>query len=157
MNHDIHALVDLARRSRKASEISIPIHIFPFHMTEENLKIARQKGPKKWVSFWENLKQGYDEFENSHLIPKSWYNPTQNKYSFTQNRNRSLEFKEKHSSILPEGSPEICTSTAETTTKTNIQPLHNEIQRIYNALDPTLSIDEHRSTPKAEDLIGSIE
>jgi|GEM_PF-6495091 len=157
MSQDIKTLVDLTRRSRGRSVLSIPIHIFPFPMTEENLKIARQKGPRKWLPFWENLKQGYDDFEKSHLIPESWYNPDQKNYSFTLNRIRSLGFKEKTSSIFPETSSEICTSPEKTATKANIKLLHDEALRIYNALSPLSSIRKKDPAAKAENLIGSVE
>ena len=39
---------------------SIPVHIYPFRMTEENLAF-RKNSP--WQPFWQNLKQGYDHFE----------------------------------------------------------------------------------------------
>lgn len=157
MSQDIKSLVDLARRSRKSSEVSIPIHIFPFPMTEENLKIARQKGPKKWISFWENLKQGYDEFENSHLLPESWYNPTQQNYSFTPNRIRSLEFKSGNLSSSSEISSGICTSTDKLPQKITVKPLYDETQRIYNALSPLPSIHKHNPAAQQEELIGSLE
>ena len=36
-------------------------------MTEENLK-AHTKSP--WIDFWQNLKEGYDAFEETHLPPR---------------------------------------------------------------------------------------
>jgi murein L,D-transpeptidase YafK len=44
----------------------IPVHAFPFRMTERNLNL--RKG-YKWNSFWTDLKTGYDLFERSHLPP----------------------------------------------------------------------------------------
>ena len=41
----------------------VPIHVYPFRMTGENMK-ANATSP--WFNFWANLKQGYDAFEQSH-------------------------------------------------------------------------------------------
>lgn len=43
------------------------VHIFPFRMTEENL--ARRSGAR-WVTFWRDLKSGYDAFEATRLPPR---------------------------------------------------------------------------------------
>jgi murein L,D-transpeptidase YafK len=60
---EIFSLVDAAFRNGQAS---IQIHIFPFRMTDKN--ISRHAG-SKWVSFWQNLKDGYDYFEEKHIPP----------------------------------------------------------------------------------------
>ena len=44
----------------------IPVHVFPFRMTELNL--AARRGDK-WESFWADLKKGYDMFEASRVPP----------------------------------------------------------------------------------------
>jgi murein L,D-transpeptidase YafK len=43
----------------------IPVHVFPFRMTERNL--AGRRG--KWESFWAELKKGYDMFESARVPP----------------------------------------------------------------------------------------
>ena len=43
------------------------VHIFPFRMT--NGMMEANTG-SKWKSFWENLKQGYDQFEKSGIPPE---------------------------------------------------------------------------------------
>lgn len=45
----------------------IPVHAFPFRMTERNLRL--RKGDK-WSGFWADLKKGYDLFDQSHMPPK---------------------------------------------------------------------------------------
>lgn len=45
----------------------IPVHVFPFRMTRENLT-KQPQGP--WSDFWLNLKQGYDLFEQKGTPPK---------------------------------------------------------------------------------------
>ncbi|MGH6866435.1 MAG: L,D-transpeptidase family protein [Methyloceanibacter sp.] len=44
----------------------IPVHVFPFRMTDRNLKI-RSGG--RWSGFWANLKKGYDLFEKTRVPP----------------------------------------------------------------------------------------
>ncbi len=44
----------------------IPVHAFPFRMTERNLRL--RKGDK-WSGFWANLKAGADMFEKSGAPP----------------------------------------------------------------------------------------
>lgn len=44
----------------------VPVHIFPFRMSRSKLS----KYPTgRWTPYWENLKQGYDLFEQSGLPP----------------------------------------------------------------------------------------
>lgn len=45
----------------------IPIHVFPFRMTDENLARAQVS---EWKDFWSNLKEGYDAFERTKYPPK---------------------------------------------------------------------------------------
>lgn len=41
------------------------VHIFPFRMTERNLR----RQPREWRAFWSGLKRGYDLFERSQVPP----------------------------------------------------------------------------------------
>lgn len=59
---EIYAIVESAII---AGQHQIPIHIFPFKMTKRNMNIHKSS---RWISFWENLKEGYDYFEG-HLAP----------------------------------------------------------------------------------------
>ncbi|MGB0719931.1 MAG: L,D-transpeptidase family protein [Bdellovibrionales bacterium] len=45
----------------------VPVHIFPFRMTEANM--ARH-ADNQWASFWQNLKQGYNTFEVTKTLPQ---------------------------------------------------------------------------------------
>jgi murein L,D-transpeptidase YafK len=49
-----------------AGQPRFPVHVFPFRMTERNLKL-RQGYP--WTSFWTDMKQGYDLFEANRIPP----------------------------------------------------------------------------------------
>jgi murein L,D-transpeptidase YafK len=80
---EIYGIVEAALRS---GQREVPVHIFPFRMTEE--AIARESAPKPqfmaflatpnqapqrdWSGFWRNLKQGYDLFERSHVPPVAY-------------------------------------------------------------------------------------
>lgn len=80
---EIYSIVEAALRG---GQKEVPVHIFPFRMTEE--AIARESSPKPqfmaflatsnappqrdWSSFWHNLKQGYDLFERSHVPPVAY-------------------------------------------------------------------------------------
>lgn len=42
------------------------VHIFPFRMTEKRMEAAADS---EWLSFWKNLKDGYDSFERTQVPP----------------------------------------------------------------------------------------
>jgi len=49
-----------------SGQARVPVHVFPFRMTERNL--AARKG-QRWGSFWTDLRKGYDMFEASRVPP----------------------------------------------------------------------------------------
>lgn len=59
----IYALAEAALRGGQAE---IPVHIFPFRMTETNLQ---RHAASPWLAFWQNLKQVYDAFEATRTVP----------------------------------------------------------------------------------------
>ena len=60
---EIYAITDLAFRN---SQCFFRVHIFPFKMTGENME---KHINSEWYSFWQNLKQGYDFFEEFRVPP----------------------------------------------------------------------------------------
>ena len=50
-----------------AGQARIPVHIFPFRMTDENMENARNH---PWHGFWRDLKLGHDHFEAELLPPR---------------------------------------------------------------------------------------
>lgn len=56
----------LATEAVEAGQTEIPVHIFPFRMTDENLA-SYERSP--WMPFWKNLKQGNDAFERTRRPP----------------------------------------------------------------------------------------
>ena len=61
---EIYALADGAFRN---GLYLIKVHIFPFRMIDENMK---KYSKESFIDFWINLKEGYDFFENKHVLPK---------------------------------------------------------------------------------------
>ncbi len=51
----------------KEGQDHIPVHAFPFRMTEQNLALVEDN---EWKDFWLNLKEGYDAFERTKYPPK---------------------------------------------------------------------------------------
>src|SRR5262245_6728439 len=59
----------LAEQALQQGQERIPIHVFPFRMTEANLA-AGSVVHGEWRDFWHNLKLGYDLFERTRVPPK---------------------------------------------------------------------------------------
>ena len=59
----IYALADAALRN---GQNFFRVHIFPFKMTNDNLETYSHR---EWYPFWNNLKEGYDFFEDNRLPP----------------------------------------------------------------------------------------
>lgn len=74
----IEEIYVLVEASLNAGQDSIPVHIFPFRMTPENMAAHVRYAP--WVPFWENLRQGYDLFEQTHIPPA--VSVSRKKYTF---------------------------------------------------------------------------
>jgi murein L,D-transpeptidase YafK len=60
-------IYEITERALSQGQAQIPVHIFPFRMTDAN--IAAQVD-SKWYGFWRNLKEGYDAFETSQTPPR---------------------------------------------------------------------------------------
>ena len=61
---EIYALVE---STLKKGQKYVPVHIYPFKMTKENMALHSEN---KWIDFWMNLKEGYDYFETEKLPPQ---------------------------------------------------------------------------------------
>jgi murein L,D-transpeptidase YafK len=66
MGQDNQEIYELARKAMKGGNKQVQVQIFPFPMTEENLNQVRDN---RWYPFWQNLKKGYDAFEETRLPP----------------------------------------------------------------------------------------
>ncbi len=66
-NPVIGEIYQLAGAAIRGGQQHIPIHVFPFRMTEENLERYKDS---EWRPFWLNLKEGHDAFERTRRPPK---------------------------------------------------------------------------------------
>ena len=64
VSDEIYRLTEAALR---AGQEHVPVHVFPFRMTEANLAAHQESD---WQPFWRNLKQGYDSFETTRRPPR---------------------------------------------------------------------------------------
>jgi len=50
----------------------IPVHIFPRRLNDEGYNELKEKYKNDYnlISFWDNIKEGFDRFEQNHLLPK---------------------------------------------------------------------------------------
>jgi murein L,D-transpeptidase YafK len=61
---EIYILCDAAHQG---GQKFFRVHFFPFRMTEDRMRAA---AGSKWENFWQNLKQGYDFFEETRVPPE---------------------------------------------------------------------------------------
>jgi murein L,D-transpeptidase YafK len=68
-NDKIKEIYLLAIQAKNNGQNNIPVYIFPFKMEDNNLKNYQKKYESNvpLLSFWNNLKIGYDQFQNNHL------------------------------------------------------------------------------------------
>ena len=65
---EVYALAVLARNN---GESKIPVHIFPLKMSNENFASLKKQYAQlpDLITFWGNIKTGYDYFDNNKSIP----------------------------------------------------------------------------------------
>jgi len=63
----IEEIYTLAQEALRNGQRFFRVHIFPFRMTEANM---RKHKNSNWLSFWKNLKEGYDYFEKTKMPPQ---------------------------------------------------------------------------------------
>jgi murein L,D-transpeptidase YafK len=67
MTNPVNAeLYDLVSATLRSSTHYVPVHVFPFRMSDENIALNANA---LWKDFWSDLKQGYDSFERTRLPP----------------------------------------------------------------------------------------
>jgi murein L,D-transpeptidase YafK len=79
---DVYDVVDAAL---DAGQPRVPIHIFPFKLTRENLADAAGDG---WEDFWHELKRGHDLFLRDRLPPRVYV--CNGRYAFQSRRERRV-------------------------------------------------------------------
>lgn len=55
--------------AKNLNNLPIQIHIFPYRMNAENHQLHSKKAKKSLVPFWNNLKEGFDRFEQKKTLP----------------------------------------------------------------------------------------
>jgi len=65
----IEEIYTLIHAALSKGRTNVPVHIFPFRLTEENL--AKIDEEEVWLPFWKNLKEGYDLFETNKRPPSA--------------------------------------------------------------------------------------
>jgi murein L,D-transpeptidase YafK len=63
----IEELYVLAVEARASGQAEVPVHIFPFPLTEAALQEHRQE---RYFTFWQNLAPAYRYFETHHTLPE---------------------------------------------------------------------------------------
>lgn len=66
-NPVIEEIFTIVQRALKGGQDQIQVQVFPFRLTEENL---RGFVLHEWYDFWRNLKDAYDSFERTKLPPR---------------------------------------------------------------------------------------
>jgi murein L,D-transpeptidase YafK len=66
-NERIDEIYSVVEAALETGQDEVPIHVFPFRMTEKNLSWYRNS---KWLGFWQNLAEGYRFFETNGVPPK---------------------------------------------------------------------------------------
>ena len=64
----IKELYIMAVEAKNNGQDKIPVHIFPARLSESELTLLKTSFPAKTITFWENLKLIYDDFENSKKL-----------------------------------------------------------------------------------------
>jgi murein L,D-transpeptidase YafK len=66
-NAGIHEIYTLAEAALRKGQRKFAVHVFPFRMTKAAMQHHRTN---KWHEFWEDLKTGYDWFEQHRVPPR---------------------------------------------------------------------------------------
>lgn len=72
----IKELYILCQGAIQMGQSRIPVHIFPFHMSVDDMRRAKREycDAPELYRFWENLMPGYLWFENSRMVPNMQVN-----------------------------------------------------------------------------------
>ncbi len=73
----IEEIYTLAHASLQNGQRYLPVHAFPFKLTKKKMKKYKES---RWYAFWQNLKKGYDYFEQRKQPPIVLYG--ENEYIF---------------------------------------------------------------------------
>ncbi|MFZ5758797.1 MAG: L,D-transpeptidase family protein [Thermodesulfobacteriota bacterium] len=80
---EIYTLADAALKN---GQDAFGVHVFPFRMTQANMALYKRS---PWRPFWQNLKEGYDLFEETHIPPL--VTVKNNRYVFAPNAEETAQ------------------------------------------------------------------
>ncbi len=66
----IQELYVLAVEAKNGGQENIQIHLYPARMTSENMELLNAQYESELLSFWKQLKVGYDLFEKTNILPE---------------------------------------------------------------------------------------
>ncbi len=78
-NAVIEEIYNLTEAAIQQGQEHVPVHVFPFRMTAENLA---KHTDSPWSEFWLNLKDGHDAFERTRRAPR--VNVCNGRYEFAE-------------------------------------------------------------------------
>lgn len=81
----IKELYLIAVEAKSSRQDKIPVHIFPCRLDDEGFKRVQEEyeNNQNLIKFWQNLKEGFDIFEETHQIPEFTVN-SRGEYVFSQ-------------------------------------------------------------------------
>ena len=70
-DEQIKELYLIAIEAKSAGQAHVPVHVFPARMHAKGMKRLQREaaGNAQLLAFWQNLKEGFDIFENNHRLP----------------------------------------------------------------------------------------
>ena len=77
-NKGIEEIYSLVEAAIRGGQREVPVHIFPFKMTQSNIESETRGGffssgdHAQWADFWQNLKEGHDIFEQTREPPQAY-------------------------------------------------------------------------------------
>ena len=86
----IKALYAVAILAHANGQTRIPVHIFPLRMNEDGMRVLRAShgGNPGVLSFWEDLRIGYEYFEQHRTLPQVLVNGITGRYDFKKEGGR---------------------------------------------------------------------
>lgn len=66
-DYRMEEIYTLAHTALTNGQNSFAVHVFPFRMNDDNMNKFRFS---PWFSFWINLKEGFDVFEQTRQVPE---------------------------------------------------------------------------------------
>jgi murein L,D-transpeptidase YafK len=67
----IKELYLIAVEARNSGQTNVPVHLFPMRMTNENMdRIKRGNIQNNTANLWDDLKKGFDYFEQHRVVPQ---------------------------------------------------------------------------------------